>query len=93
MKKSKAIIKKSALYFLLSVLAAVFVFPVLTVFANSFKERFSISGEPFALPDKITFAGIENYINGIKDTEFLSAFFYSVFITVFSVSVIVFLHL
>lgn len=90
MKKSKAIIKKSALYFLLSVLAAVFVFPVLTVFANSFKERFSISSEPFALPDKITFAGIENYINGIKDTEFLSAFFYSTFITVFSVSVIVF---
>ena len=40
------------------------------------------------LPNGTTFAGIENYISGIADTGFISAFFWSLFITVASVAVI-----
>lgn len=76
----------SALFFLLS---AAFIFPILVVLINSFKTRFSINLSPFSLPNSQTFAGIENYISGIRDTGFLSAFGYSLFITVASVSVIV----
>lgn len=70
-------------------LSFVFLIPVITVVTNSFKDKFSISQTPFVLPNSDTFAGVENYINGIGDTGFLSAFFWSVFITVSSVAVIV----
>ncbi len=69
--------------------AAAFAFPVLVVLMNSFKTKFSISLTPFVFPNKETFAGISNYTSGILKTGFLSAFFYSVFITVFSVAAIV----
>ena len=41
------------------------------------------------LPNLETFSGIENYINGIKNTGFPEAFFWSLFVTVFSVAAIV----
>ena len=69
--------------------SVVFLIPVVTVVTNSFKDRFSISQEPFILPNSKTFVGIENYISGINDTDFLSAFFWSLFITVCSVAVII----
>ncbi len=73
----------------LLLLSIVFLIPIVTVVSNSFKDKFSISQSPFVLPDSTTFAGIENYINGIADTGFISAFFWSLFITVASVAVIV----
>ena len=80
---------KTVLSALLFMLSAAFIFPILIVLINSFKTRFSINLSPFSLPDSATFAGIENYINGIADTSLLSAFGYSLFITVASVAVIV----
>ncbi len=77
------------IYTALIIIGIGFLAPVVIVLINSFKGRFYISEEPFALPDKNTFAGIENYINGLEKTEFLSAFGWSVFITVFSVAAIV----
>ncbi len=74
--------------FLLGV-AVLFIAPVVIVVINSFKERFSIATEPFLLPNNDTFAGLENYIEGINTTDFVSAFFWSLFITVFSVLAIV----
>ncbi|MBQ8203113.1 MAG: carbohydrate ABC transporter permease [Clostridia bacterium] len=74
---------------ILGIIAVVFLFPVFIVLINSFKTRFAISQSPFTLPDSLTFVGIENYIKGVRDTGFLSAFFWSLFITVFSVGVIV----
>lgn len=68
--------------------SAVFLFPVFIVLINSFKYKFNISTMPFSIPDKSAFAGLDNYISGIEDTGFPSAFGYSVFITVFSVAVI-----
>ncbi len=77
------------IYIALIIIGIGFLAPVVIVLINSFKGRFYISEEPFALPDKNTFAGLENYINGLEKTEFLSAFGWSVFITVFSVAAIV----
>ena len=77
------------LFLLLLALSAVFVFPIFIVFINSFKLKFSIATAPFVLPDKETFTGIENYIEGINTSGFLSAFWWSLFITVLSVAAIV----
>ena len=71
-------------------LSALFIFPIAVIVMNSFKTRFEISAAPFVLPKSDTFAGLENYITGTMETGFLSAFFYSLFITVFSVLAIVF---
>ena len=73
----------------LLILSLLFLIPIVTVISNSFKDKFSISQAPFVLPNSTTFAGVENYINGINDTGFISAFFWSLFITVASVAVIV----
>ncbi len=77
------------IFILLLSLSVVFLIPIVTVIVNSFKDKFSISQTPFVLPNRETFVGIENYISGINDTGFLSALFWSLFITVCSVAVIV----
>ena len=64
------------LYVLLLFLSLVFLSPVIIVLLNSFKSRFSISQEPFLLPNGETFTGFENYLRGLADTGFLSAFFW-----------------
>lgn len=73
---------------LLIFFAAAFVFPVAVVLINSFKAKFSISTAPFALPLGTDFVGLSNYIEGIKSTGFVSAFGWSLFITVFSIAAI-----
>lgn len=74
---------------LFSVISVLYVLPIVVIIANSFKKRAYISKEPFKLPSEKTFAGIENFISGVEKTEFLSSFFWSVFITVGSVAVII----
>ncbi len=76
-------------FWLLSILAVLFLVPIVLVLINSFKSRLYISSEPFALPNSETFAGFENYINGLNSSGFFAAFLRSVFITVFSVAAIV----
>ena len=76
-------------FLILFALSIVFLIPIITVATNSFKDKFSISQEPFLLPNSNTFVGVENYISGINDTGFISAFFWSLFITVISVIIIV----
>ena len=82
-------IKHAAIFIALIILAALFLVPIFLVLINSFKSRFYISNAPFDLPDSTTFAGLENYINGLSSSGFAAAFLRSVFITVFSVAVIV----
>ena len=80
----------NTIYFIiLLLLSAIFIFPVFIVLINSFKLKFSIADTPFILPNADTFTGLENYTVGIKNTGFLSAFGWSLFITVFSVVAIV----
>ena len=82
----------NALYFIILLLmSAVFIYPVFVIVINSFKLKFSIASEPFVLPTKETFTGIENYTEGIKNTGFLTAFGWSLFITLFSVAAIIIL--
>ena len=77
------------LFIILLIFSVLFLFPVFTVLMNSFKFKFSISQTPFVLPDSETFAGFENYTEGINNTGFFSAFLWSLFITGFSVLAIV----
>lgn len=77
------------LYLILIILSIVFLAPIFIVLYNSFKGKLYISRVPFALPNSISFSGIANYINGIDKTGFISAFGYSLFITVGSTAVIV----
>lgn len=89
MRQSTAKLKNTALYIALIVIGAVFLAPIIIVLYNSFKGKFFISDSPFTLPNSESFVGIENYISGIEKTDFLSAFGWSLFITVLSVAAIV----
>lgn len=89
-KKQKQKAPQSALETLLLVLlAAVTLVPLFLVVQNSFKSRFYISGDPFALPNKETFVALENYISGLSASGFFAAFGRSLLITVVSVGLIV----
>ena len=80
------------IYIFLIAMAFVVLYPIFVVLMNSFKGRFFISSQPFALPsanpENATFVGMENYVSGIEKTNFLSAFGYSLWITVASVVLI-----
>ena len=56
---------------------------------NSFKKKAYISRKPFAIPTDKMYVGLENYVNGIKKTGFVDAFWTSLFITVLSVAIII----
>ena len=77
------------LYIILIVLSVLFLAPIFIVLYNSFKGKLYISRTPFALPNSTTFSGLDNYINGIEKTGFISAFGLSVFITICSTAVII----
>lgn len=81
--------KNSISVILLTLISAVVLSPVFIVLLNSFKSKFYISQAPFVLPNKDTFAGLENYTGGIRSTGFFTAFLWSLFITAFSVLAIV----
>lgn len=74
---------------LLVLLAALTLVPLFLVVQNSFKSRFYISGDPFALPNKENFVALENYISGLSAGGFFAAFGRSLLITVVSVGLIV----
>ena len=80
--------KKASLFLILFILSVAFILPVIIVLINSFKGQFFIADAPFSLPDSNTFAGFTNYLKGIEKTNFFTAFFYSVFVTVGSVLVL-----
>lgn len=89
-KKQKQKAPQSALETLLLVLlAALTLVPLFLVVQNSFKSRFYISSDPFALPNKETFVALENYIGGLSAGGFFAAFGRSLLITVVSVGLIV----
>ena len=83
--------KKSniVIYILLVILAVIFLAPIFIILFNSFKGKLYICDAPFKLPTAETFVGVQNYIDGLSKTGFLSAFGWSIFITFFSTIVIV----
>ena len=62
--------------------------PLWMVLINSFKNKVFINKEPFKLPTKQTWVGIDNFLSAIDKYELLSAVGWTVFITVGSVLVI-----
>ncbi len=87
--QTKEKLYKAFLTLFLTALAVAFLTPIAIVVINSFKGQFFITEAPFALPNGSTFAGFLNYVNGIKRTGFFTAFFYSLFITVGSVALLI----
>lgn len=77
------------IFLILLLISFFFAFPIFVILINSFKQKFSIVSSPFTLPTSETFARLENYIEGIGDTGFISAFLWSLFITIFSVTAII----
>ncbi len=72
-----------------TVISILYVYPIVLVMINSFKQKVYISKFPFKIPTGKMFVGIENYIRGIEKTGLIQAFGWSVFITVFGVAVII----
>lgn len=85
--KSKA--SNKIIFVILCIVAVVMMYPLLFILNNSFKGKFYISADPFALPDSETFAGLTNYVNGLIKTGLLSAIGWSFFITIVSVVLII----
>ena len=98
-KTSEAALEKAArrstgqnvLFGLLIILVLVWVIPLVFVVVNSFKGNIFISNEPFSLPTSKSSVGLDNYATGLALSGFASAMGWSLFITVGSVVVIVFL--
>ena len=88
--KPKRNIGNTVIFLILCALVVVFLAPILFILINSFKGKFFISDNPFALPTSETFVGLSNYVNGLEQTGFLSAIGWSFFITIGSVVVILF---
>lgn len=88
MRVTRKSVVNSIIFVVLCFLVVLFLTPIGFIILNSFKGKLYISSNPFSLPDAETFSGLTNYISGIKKTNFFSAFGWSLFITVFSVLVI-----
>ncbi len=76
---------------LLALISAVFISPIVIVFFNSFKSKLFINNKPFMLPDRESFVGLGNYIEGVEKIQFFRAFAISLTITVCAVSLIILL--
>lgn len=72
-----------------TILSIFYIYPIVLVIINSFKKKAYISRVPFEIPTGNRFVGMENYIRGIEKSDLISAFGWSLFITVFSVAVII----
>ncbi len=88
MKKKKQV-QDTILVVFLSILALLYVYPIVMILFNSLKKETAISTSgAFTLPTADTFAGLENYVNAIMSKGFLQSLGFSVLITITSVAAI-----
>lgn len=73
-----------------AVLSVIWLIPIFEVLINSFKGNAFVNLEPFSLPNAESFVGFANYVKGMTfgNYPFLKSVFYSLFITVVSVALI-----
>ena len=73
-----------------TVLCIIWIMPVFEVVINSFKDNAFVALNPFALPNEESFVGFANYVKGMTfgNYPFFKSVFYSFFITVASVALI-----
>ena len=84
--KKKHSLSDTLLTVVLTILSAIWVYPVIMILFNSLKQENAIStNTAFVLPSAETFAGFQNYANAIGSKGFVTAFFTSLLITVTSV--------
>ena len=82
-------IANTVLTAVLTILSLAWIYPVLMIFFNSLKKESAITtSSAFQLPDGSSFAGLANYADAIGSKGFLSAFGYTLLITVTSVALI-----
>lgn len=82
-------VKHPALWTVLfSVVSLAWIFPIVLVVVNSFKQKAYISNNAFSIPTGKAFVGLENYTRGIETTNFFSSFGWTLLITVGSVVLI-----
>lgn len=80
--------KNFALTALFAVVSAVYIFPLIVLLFNSFKNKEAITNRLFMFPTSNTFAGLQNYIRGITSIDFFSSVGYSLIVTLLSVALI-----
>ena len=73
---------------LFSLVSLAWVFPIVLVIINSFKQKAYISRDAFSIPTGKAFVGLENYTRGIENTNFFASFGWTLLITVGSVILI-----
>ena len=80
----------SALTAVFTIISVVYVLPVVMVLINAFKANSFVKTETFALPDRESFVGFENFIKGMTfgNYPFLRSVFYSAVITLLSTALI-----
>ena len=73
-----------------SVIAVIYVMPVVVVLINAFKENSFVKTQTFSLPTKESFVGFDNFVKGMTfgNYPFVKSVFYSAIITVLSVALI-----
>ena len=71
-----------------TLVSIVFVAPIFIVLINSMKSKTFINLETFKLPTEESYVGLDNYKTAITQYDFLKAVGWTLFITVFSVAVI-----
>lgn len=73
----------------LTILALLYVYPIIMILFNSLKQETAITTNgAFTLPTSETFAGLANYVNAIESKGFLQSLGYSLLITITSVAAI-----
>lgn len=84
--KSKRKISDIIVTLIMIVMALTFIYPIVMVLFNSFKETSTITTDTvFTLPTKENFVALENYIYALEAKGFFESLKYSLFITVSSV--------
>lgn len=81
---------RTLLGLVLAVVGVLYLWPLILVLINAFKNKTGISAAPFALPDASNFVGLENFIRGMTfgNYPFYLSVLYSFVITVLSVGLI-----
>ena len=75
---------------ILSIICVIWMYPILLIVFNSLKVESAIStNRIFELPIGNAFNGFRNFIYGVTKMDFMSSFWYSLFITVSSVALII----
>ncbi|OON91678.1 MAG: sugar ABC transporter permease [Epulopiscium sp. Nele67-Bin002] len=84
--------KKSNIFFqiLFSIIAILYMFPIALILMNSFKTELAITTDrTFELLNANNFAGFDNYFKAITSQGFAQSFWYSFYITISSVFLII----